>query len=178
MLIRGERLLFSFSAQLYRPPAAPWAMLQSHPDVVKPVHRIFEGATVGLFLPAAGTWHHRHREGIWIWIGPQHTCIVPPAVARLPVTPHRPPTPPRSRLLSRPVKRFYSTVPEHSNSPIAWPILATADELGGLPRVYVWLNECDPLRDEGLAFYRNCRNAGVPAQCKIIAGSIHGAEVG
>jgi acetyl esterase/lipase len=61
--------------------------------------------------------------------------------------------------------------------PCAWPAFATEEDLRGLPRTFVLLNECDPLRDEGIAFYRKCLAAGVSTQCRIVAGSIHAAEI-
>jgi len=39
------------------------------------------------------------------------------------------------------------------------------------------VNECDPLRDEGIEFYRLLLRAGVPAQCRQVMGTIHGAEL-
>lgn len=61
--------------------------------------------------------------------------------------------------------------------PCAWPMFATKEDLQNLPPVFVSLNECDPLRDEGLAFYRKCIRAGIPAQCREVLGSVHGAEL-
>jgi acetyl esterase/lipase len=39
------------------------------------------------------------------------------------------------------------------------------------------VNECDPLRDEGIEFYRLLLRAGVPAQCRQVMGTIHGSEI-
>jgi acetyl esterase len=39
------------------------------------------------------------------------------------------------------------------------------------------VNECDPLRDEGINFYRLLLGAGVPAQCRQVLGTIHGTEI-
>jgi acetyl esterase/lipase len=41
----------------------------------------------------------------------------------------------------------------------------------------VSVNECDPLRDEGIDFYRKLMNAGVQAQCRQVMGTAHGAEL-
>ena len=60
---------------------------------------------------------------------------------------------------------------------LAWPIFAKLEDLENLPRVFVSLNECDPLRDEGLEFYRKCLAAGVSTQCRIVAGTAHGGEL-
>ena len=39
------------------------------------------------------------------------------------------------------------------------------------------VNECDPLRDEGIDFYRLLLQAGVPARCRQVMGTIHGTEI-
>jgi acetyl esterase/lipase len=39
------------------------------------------------------------------------------------------------------------------------------------------VNECDPLRDEGIEFYRLLLDAGVPARCKMSMGTMHGTEI-
>lgn len=61
--------------------------------------------------------------------------------------------------------------------PLAWPGYATVDDMKGLPPVIISVNECDPLRDEGIAFYRLLLQAGVPARCRQVMGTIHGTEV-
>ena len=62
-------------------------------------------------------------------------------------------------------------------NPLAWPGLARAEDVRGLPPVVVSVNECDPLRDEGIAFYRLLLAAGVPASCRQVMGTIHGTEI-
>ena len=47
---------------------------------------------------------------------------------------------------------------------------------GLLPTV-VSVNECDPLRDEGVNFYRLLLEAGVQATCRQVMGTTHGAEI-
>jgi acetyl esterase/lipase len=39
------------------------------------------------------------------------------------------------------------------------------------------VNECDPLRDEGLEFYRLLLKAGVAARGRQVMGTIHGTEI-
>jgi acetyl esterase/lipase len=39
------------------------------------------------------------------------------------------------------------------------------------------VNECDPLRDEGIELYRLLLHAGVPARCRQLMGTIHGTEI-
>jgi acetyl esterase len=41
-----------------------------------------------------------------------------------------------------------------ARNPPPWPGFATAEDVRGLPRVVISVNECDPLRDEGINFYR------------------------
>ena len=59
---------------------------------------------------------------------------------------------------------------------LAWPAFASEDDLRGLPKVKISVNECDPLRDEGVEIYRRLVRAGVPAQCIEAMGTIHGTE--
>ena len=53
----------------------------------------------------------------------------------------------------------------------------TAADVAGLPRTVISVNECDPLRDEGLNFYRLLLKAGVPARGRQIMGTMHGTEI-
>ncbi len=62
-------------------------------------------------------------------------------------------------------------------NPLAWPGFADEDDLRGLVPTIISVNECDPLRDEGIAFYRMLLRAGVPARCRQVMGTIHGTEV-
>lgn len=61
--------------------------------------------------------------------------------------------------------------------PLAWPIFATPDDVRGLPPVVINVNECDPLRDEGIAFYRFLMANGVNARCRQMMGTMHATEV-
>lgn len=61
--------------------------------------------------------------------------------------------------------------------PLAWPGFATEADVKGLPPVVISVNECDPLRDEGVAFYRLLLRAGQPARCRQVMGTIHGTEI-
>lgn len=65
----------------------------------------------------------------------------------------------------------------NARDPLAWPAFASEDDLMGLPRVKISVNECDPLRDEGVDLYRRLIRAGVPAQCLEAMGTVHGTEV-
>ena len=64
-----------------------------------------------------------------------------------------------------------------AQDPLAWPSFATEDDVRGLVPTVVSVNECDPLRDEGIAFYRLLLRAGVPARCRQVMGTIHGTEI-
>lgn len=61
--------------------------------------------------------------------------------------------------------------------PLAWPGFATEDDVAGLVPTMISVNECDPLRDEGIEFYRLLLRAGVPADCRQVMGTVHGTEV-
>ncbi len=62
-------------------------------------------------------------------------------------------------------------------NPLAWPAFATEEDVRGFPKTVISVNECDPLRDEGIAFYRTLLRAGVPARCRQVMGTIHGTEI-
>jgi acetyl esterase/lipase len=64
-----------------------------------------------------------------------------------------------------------------ARDPLAWPAFATIDDVTGLPPVVISVNECDPLRDEGIAFYRLLVSAGVAARCRQMMGACHGIEI-
>lgn len=64
-----------------------------------------------------------------------------------------------------------------AKNPLAWPGFATAQDVEGFPPTVISVNECDPLRDEGVGFYRLLLRAGVHARCRQIMGTIHGTEV-
>lgn len=61
--------------------------------------------------------------------------------------------------------------------PLAWPGFASEADVKGLPPVVISVNECDPLRDEGVNFYRLLLRAGQPARCRQVMGTIHGTEI-
>ena len=62
-------------------------------------------------------------------------------------------------------------------NPLAWPAFATEEDVRGLVPTVISVNECDPLRDEGIEFYRLLLRAGVPARCRQVMGTIHGTEI-
>ena len=64
-----------------------------------------------------------------------------------------------------------------ARNPLAWPGFATEADVAGLPPTIISVNECDPLRDEGVGFYRLLIRAGVAARCRQVMGTIHGTEI-
>jgi acetyl esterase/lipase len=64
-----------------------------------------------------------------------------------------------------------------AGDPLAWPGFATEDDVRGLVPTVISVNECDPLRDEGINFYRLLLRAGVAARCRQVMGTIHGTEI-
>lgn len=62
-------------------------------------------------------------------------------------------------------------------NPLAWPGFATEDDVRGLVPTVISVNECDPLRDEGVNFYRLLARSGVSARCRQVMGTIHGTEI-
>ena len=71
----------------------------------------------------------------------------------------------------------YGIAELESGNPLAWPMFATEDDVKDFPPTVISVNECDPLRDEGIEFYRLLLRAGVPARCRQVMGTIHGTEI-
>ena len=71
----------------------------------------------------------------------------------------------------------YGIAELEARNPLAWPAFATEDDVRGLPPVMISVNECDPLRDEGVGFYRLLLRAGVPARGRTVLGTVHGTEI-
>jgi acetyl esterase/lipase len=65
----------------------------------------------------------------------------------------------------------------NARNPLAWPAFATLEDVKGLPPTVISVNECDPLRDEGIEFYRLLLQAGVAARCRQVMGTVHGTEI-
>lgn len=64
-----------------------------------------------------------------------------------------------------------------ARDPLAWPGFATRDDVIGLPPTVISVNECDPLRDEGIAFFRLLLSAGVAARAREALGTMHATEM-
>jgi acetyl esterase len=65
----------------------------------------------------------------------------------------------------------------NARNPLAWPGFATREDVEGLPPTVISVNECDPLRDEGIAFYRLLLASGVSARCRQMMGACHAVEI-
>ena len=71
----------------------------------------------------------------------------------------------------------YGIEAQRARDPLAWPAFACAGDVAGLPPTVISVNECDPLRDEGLAFQRLLLAAGVASRARVVRGSCHAAEL-
>ncbi|MCX4919054.1 alpha/beta hydrolase [Streptomyces sp. NBC_00687] len=66
----------------------------------------------------------------------------------------------------------YLSDPSEALDPRVSPLLA--DDLGGLPPAYIAVAGFDPLRDEGEAYARRLKEAGIPVTLRRHGGLIHG----
>ncbi|MEM8769395.1 MAG: alpha/beta hydrolase, partial [Pseudomonadota bacterium] len=64
-----------------------------------------------------------------------------------------------------------------AENPLAWPSFASEADVAGLVPTVISVNECDPLRDEGIEFYRLLLRANVSARCRQVMGTSHGVEI-
>lgn len=76
----------------------------------------------------------------------------------------------------RALVKVYDPDGKHGTDPLAWPYHADAALLQGLPAHVISVNELDPLRDEGLAYYRKLLAAGVPANGRTVHGTPHAGD--
>jgi len=72
--------------------------------------------------------------------------------------------------------RMYSPDGSDDTNPLAWPYHAAVEDLQGLPPHIVSVNELDPLRDEGLAYFRKLLAAGVSASSRTVNGTCHAGD--
>jgi acetyl esterase/lipase len=72
---------------------------------------------------------------------------------------------------------IYDPTGENARDATAFAGMATDEELVGLPPHVISVNELDPLRDEGLVYYRRLVRAGVPAVGRMVVGTCHGGDL-
>ena len=72
---------------------------------------------------------------------------------------------------------LYDPENAHSDDPTCWPGVAADADLSGMPPHVISVNELDPLRDEGLDYYRRLVGAGVAAVGRMVAGTCHGGDL-
>ena len=70
----------------------------------------------------------------------------------------------------------YDPTGTNASNPLAWPYHASQEDLAGLPPHVISVNELDPLRDEGLAYYRKLLKAGVSSVGRTVHGTCHAAD--
>ncbi len=63
-----------------------------------------------------------------------------------------------------------------ATTPLPGPASRPRTTSAASSRSMISVNECDPLRDEGIDFYRLLLRAGVRARCRQVMGAVHGAE--
>ena len=62
-------------------------------------------------------------------------------------------------------------------NPLAWPGFASEDDVRGFPPTVIHVNECDPLRDEGILHAMRLLEAGVSVELHSFPGTFHGSAL-
>lgn len=71
----------------------------------------------------------------------------------------------------------YTPKSDDAKNPLAWPYYAEAKDLANMPPHVLEMDELDPLRDEGMAYYRKLSAAGVKCVGTVTLGHTHGASI-
>ena len=72
---------------------------------------------------------------------------------------------------------IYDPENRNLNDPNCFAGVATGENLNGLPPHVISVNELDPMRDEGLDYYRRLVRADVPTVGRLVAGTCHGGDL-
>jgi len=72
--------------------------------------------------------------------------------------------------------KVYDPEGANATNPLAWPYHASGTDLAGLPPHVISVNELDPLRDEGLAYYRKLLHARASAVSRTVNGTCHAGD--
>lgn len=81
-----------------------------------------------------------------------------------------------SNQMMAPLARAYDPEGGSATNPLAWPYYAETADLSGLPPHVISVNQLDPLRDEGLAYYRKLLDAGVSVASRTVNGTCHAGD--
>ena len=72
--------------------------------------------------------------------------------------------------------RVYDPTGANATNPHAWPYHATTADLRGLPPHVISVNQLDPLRDEGIGYFRKLLDADVSAVSRTVNGTCHAGD--